>query len=129
MFRNKTQNELCILHELEWNPKVWINIILNVKNQAQWVVHFIKDVSRVMKETGDQNINVIIVDYGNKGLDIGQEMKRWVLSIKSSRNVRGLLFWTFAAAGMIRKMESGSRRTLKVTLLFTCKNLPEGCAH
>jgi hypothetical protein len=76
LYRNKSQSDLCILENLSWTSKVWINVILNVKNQAEWVIYFIEDMSRLIRETHDQYINIIIVDFGNNGLDIEEEMKR-----------------------------------------------------
>ena len=75
-YRKINQTQLCLLKNFQWNPKVWVNVILNVKNQAGWVLYFVKEMARILKETRDNYVNFVIADYGNVGIDIDKEMKR-----------------------------------------------------
>jgi len=75
-FLKSKSPKLCVLDNLRWERNVFINVILNVKNQGAWILYFISEMSRILGETDDANVNFIIVDYGNDGVDIGQEMQR-----------------------------------------------------
>lgn len=46
-----------------------------VKNQGKWVIHFINEMQRLCQETGDKNINVIIVDFNSTDIDVEKELE------------------------------------------------------
>ena len=51
-------------------------MILTVKNQGDWAQHFVNEMSRICDETGDEHLNIIVVDYGSPDLDIEKALKR-----------------------------------------------------
>ncbi|KAF4079591.1 hypothetical protein AMELA_G00179830, partial [Ameiurus melas] len=70
---------LCNPTDFRWDPEVKVHVILTVKNQGRWVVHFIREMEKVYQATGDKNFNVIIVDYNSTDIDIEQELKNAIL--------------------------------------------------
>ncbi|XP_058273534.1 beta-1,4-N-acetylgalactosaminyltransferase 3-like isoform X1 [Hemibagrus wyckioides] len=73
--RNPELPGLCSPINFDWNPEVKVHVILTVKNQGKWVIHFINEMQRLYQETGDKNFNVIIVDYNSTDIDVEKELK------------------------------------------------------
>ncbi|EDO30820.1 predicted protein [Nematostella vectensis] len=53
-----------------------INIVLTVSAQKVWILHFIRDLAQVIRDSNDQNVNVIIAYYGNDPASLEYELKR-----------------------------------------------------
>ena len=53
-----------------------MNVILTVKNQGTWAQYFINEMARIYDETRDDHMNVIVVDYGSRDIDIEEAFKR-----------------------------------------------------
>ncbi|XP_017350128.1 beta-1,4-N-acetylgalactosaminyltransferase 3 [Ictalurus punctatus] len=70
---------LCNPVDFGWDPEVKVHVILTVKNQGRWVMHFIREMEKVYQVTGDKNFNVIIVDFNSTDIDIEQELKNAIL--------------------------------------------------
>ncbi|KAG7320231.1 hypothetical protein KOW79_016084 [Hemibagrus wyckioides] len=58
-----------------WNPDTIVHVILAVRNQGRWVIHFIKEMEKVYKATGDKNFNIILIDYNSTDVDVEKELK------------------------------------------------------
>ncbi|XP_062861139.1 beta-1,4-N-acetylgalactosaminyltransferase 3 [Trichomycterus rosablanca] len=65
-----TQMLLCSSKNFQWNPDTTVHFIVPVKNQARWVQKFIVDMEELYKASGDENFNVIIIDYASTDMDI-----------------------------------------------------------
>ena len=63
--------QLCYPKHFQWNRTVDVYLIVTAKNLGRWVHHFIKNVEKILKETKDSNLHVIIYDYNS--LDINLE--------------------------------------------------------
>ncbi|KAI2665291.1 Beta-1,4-N-acetylgalactosaminyltransferase 3 [Labeo rohita] len=50
--------------------------LLCMKNQARWIIQFIREMEKVYRATGDKNFNVIIVDYSSTDIDIEKRLKK-----------------------------------------------------
>lgn len=50
-----------------------------VKNQARWIIQFIREMEKVYRATGDKNFNIIIVDYNSSDIDIEKRLKKATL--------------------------------------------------
>lgn len=46
-----------------------------VRNQGRWVIHFIKEMEKVYKATGDKKFNIILIDYNSTDIDVEKELK------------------------------------------------------
>ncbi|XP_060758924.1 beta-1,4-N-acetylgalactosaminyltransferase 3 [Neoarius graeffei] len=77
--KNKQKNQevptLCSPKGFAWRPEATVHVILAVKNQGRWVIHFIKEMEKVYKATGDKNFNIILIDYNSTDVDVEKELK------------------------------------------------------
>ncbi|XP_020897741.1 uncharacterized protein LOC110236544 [Exaiptasia diaphana] len=70
-------NTLCKPKGLKWSPRVTVNVILTTKNQGPWVIHYIKNMAEIVHATSDDNVHFIVVDYGNNGVDVAGEFRKY----------------------------------------------------
>ena len=64
VFRPKEKNySLCYPIGLQWNRTADVYLILTAKKLGRWVHHFIKNVEKVIQETKDEHIHVVIYDF------------------------------------------------------------------
>ncbi|KAM9468380.1 beta-1,4-N-acetylgalactosaminyltransferase 3-like [Clarias gariepinus] len=80
---------LCSPTDFSWDPDVKVHVILTVKNQGRWIVHFIREMERVYEATGDKNFNVIIVDFNSTDIDIEKELSNANLPSYQFKNLVG----------------------------------------
>ena len=67
---------LCYPMELQWNRTADVYLILTAKNLGRWVHHFIKNVEKIIRETKDEHLHVIIYDYDSPDIDLKQALQR-----------------------------------------------------
>uniref|UniRef100_A0A8C1Y8H4 Beta-1,4-N-acetylgalactosaminyltransferase n=1 Tax=Cyprinus carpio TaxID=7962 RepID=A0A8C1Y8H4_CYPCA len=70
---------LCSPKAFSWNPTATVHIIVAVKDQARWIIQFIREMEKVYRVTGDKNFNVIIIDYSSSDIDIKKRLKKAAL--------------------------------------------------
>uniref|UniRef100_A0A671QTX6 Beta-1,4-N-acetylgalactosaminyltransferase n=1 Tax=Sinocyclocheilus anshuiensis TaxID=1608454 RepID=A0A671QTX6_9TELE len=70
---------LCSPKAFSWNPSATVHIIVAVKDQARWIIQFIREMEKVYRATGDKNLNVIIIDYNSSDIDIEKRLKKAAL--------------------------------------------------
>ncbi|XP_051977082.1 beta-1,4-N-acetylgalactosaminyltransferase 3 [Xyrauchen texanus] len=85
----KTEPVLCSPKDFSWNPSATVHIIVAVKNQARWIIQFIREMEKIYRETGDKNFNVIIIDYNSSDMDIEERLKKAKLPSYQYRNMEG----------------------------------------
>ena len=78
VYKFHNSSNLCRPNRITWQRKVTVNVILTVKNQGSWAQHFINEISRICRETGDDHVNIIVVDYGSPDVHIEKALKRYV---------------------------------------------------
>uniref|UniRef100_A0A673N8E7 Hexosyltransferase n=1 Tax=Sinocyclocheilus rhinocerous TaxID=307959 RepID=A0A673N8E7_9TELE len=76
---SEKQTILCSPKAFSWNPSATVHIIVAVKNQARWIIQFIREMEKVYRATGDKNFNVIIIDYNSSDIDIQKRLKKATL--------------------------------------------------
>ncbi|XP_048586039.1 N-acetyl-beta-glucosaminyl-glycoprotein 4-beta-N-acetylgalactosaminyltransferase 1 isoform X2 [Nematostella vectensis] len=75
-FKFKNKSTLCIPARLALRMDTVINIVITVSAQKVWILHFIRDLAQVIRDSNDQNVNVIIAYYGNDPASLEYELKR-----------------------------------------------------
>eukprot|EP00794_Sanderia_malayensis_P007481 gene7481-8310_t len=71
----KFGDKLCLPENFRWNKKAMVNVILTVGGQGRWAKHFIQSINQIYKETRDGNINLIIVDFNSKDINLKKELE------------------------------------------------------
>ncbi|XP_048012278.1 beta-1,4-N-acetylgalactosaminyltransferase 3 isoform X2 [Megalobrama amblycephala] len=80
---------LCSPKAFNWNPSATVHVIVAVKDQARWIIQFIREMENVYRTTGDKNFNVIIVDYNSSDIDIEKRLKKAKLPSYKFKKMEG----------------------------------------
>ena len=72
VFQEKGNDTLCLPEGMNWNNSATVYFILPVKDQGNWVHHFINQLTDTSLLTGDTNFHVIIVDFESKDIDMAK---------------------------------------------------------
>ena len=75
----KDASFLCYPNALQWNKTADVYLILTAKNLGRWVHHFIKNVEKIVQETKDDRLHVVIYDFGSPDIDIRKALQRSIL--------------------------------------------------
>ena len=76
VYKQKGQTSLCAPHAYTWSRNATVNIVLTVGGlQGRWVQHFINNLAEIYRQTKDQNLNVIIMDFHSKDINIEEALK------------------------------------------------------
>lgn len=76
VYKFNNSSKLCKPAGISWNRNVTVNVILTVKNQGNWAQHFINEMSRISEETREDHVNIIVVDYGSKDINIEESLRQ-----------------------------------------------------
>ncbi|XP_051544668.1 beta-1,4-N-acetylgalactosaminyltransferase 3-like isoform X2 [Myxocyprinus asiaticus] len=85
----QTDPILCSPKEFSWNPSATVHVIVAVKNQARWIIQFIREMEKIYRVTGDKHFNVIIIDYSSSDVDIKERLKKAKLPSYQYRKMEG----------------------------------------
>lgn len=75
VFMPNGTKELCYPRNLQWNRTVDVYLIVTAKNLGRWVHHFIKNVEKILNETNDSNLHVIIYDYNSSDINLKKVLR------------------------------------------------------
>lgn len=68
---------LCTPRGYRWYRNATVNIVLTVGGrQGKWVQHFINNLAEIHRQTQDKNLNVIIMDFHSKDINIEEALKQ-----------------------------------------------------
>ena len=72
-------SSLCYPKGLQWNRKADVYLILTAKNLGRWVHYFIKNVEKIVQETRDEHLHVVVYDFDSPDIDLKQAFQRSAL--------------------------------------------------
>ena len=72
VYQQKGSSELCSPKGLTWNKAATVYFVLPVKDQGEWVYHFINEITAASLLAEDQNFHVIVVDFESQDISISQ---------------------------------------------------------
>lgn len=75
VFMPNGTKELCYPKNFQWNRTVDVYLIVTAKNLGRWVHHFIKNVEKILKESNDSNLHVIIYDYNSSDINLKKVLR------------------------------------------------------
>ncbi|KAK2569448.1 N-acetyl-beta-glucosaminyl-glycoprotein 4-beta-N-acetylgalactosaminyltransferase 1 [Acropora cervicornis] len=80
VFQPKGNNlSMCYPQGMQWNKTTDVYLILTAKNLGRWVHHFIKNMEKIVQETNDEHLHVIIYDFDSRDIDIKRAFQRSIL--------------------------------------------------
>ncbi|KAL9959044.1 hypothetical protein ACROYT_G036125 [Oculina patagonica] len=80
VFMPNGTKELCYPTNFQWNRTVNVYLIVTAKNLGRWVHHFIKNVEKIVNETNDPNLHVIIYDYNSSDINLEKVLRESFLT-------------------------------------------------
>ena len=80
VYQIKESDVLCFPEGINWNNSAKVYFILPVKDQGNWVHHFIHQLTHASLLTGDTNFHVIVVDFESKDIDMATAFNTSLLS-------------------------------------------------
>ena len=60
---------MCYPQGIQWKKTADVYLILTAKNLGRWVHHFIKNMEKIVRETNDKHLHVIIHDFDSGDID------------------------------------------------------------
>ena len=75
----KGSSSFCYPENFKWNKSSVVNVILTVGGQGRWAKYFVDAVEEIYKVSKDENINLIIVDFDSKDVNLKDELERSVI--------------------------------------------------
>lgn len=70
---------MCYPKGLQWNRTADVYLILTAKNLGRWVHHFIKNAEKIVQQTKDEHLHVVIFDFNSPDIDLKQALQRSTL--------------------------------------------------
>ena len=80
VYQQKGNDTLCLPEGINWNSSAKVYFILPVKDQGNWVHHFINQLTDASSLTNDTNFHVIVVDFESKDIDMAKAFNTTLLS-------------------------------------------------
>ncbi|XP_015767719.1 PREDICTED: N-acetyl-beta-glucosaminyl-glycoprotein 4-beta-N-acetylgalactosaminyltransferase 1-like [Acropora digitifera] len=72
VYQQKGSSRLCSPKGLTWNKAATVYFVVPVKDQGEWVYHFINEITAASLLTMDENFHVIVVDFESEDISISQ---------------------------------------------------------
>ena len=97
VYQKKGNDTLCLPEGINWNKTATVYFILPVKDQGNWVHHYINQLTDASVLTNDTNFHVIIVDFESKDIDVDKAFNTSLLSSRHTIvSLTGKFFKTLA---------------------------------
>ncbi|KAK3738436.1 hypothetical protein QZH41_017073, partial [Actinostola sp. cb2023] len=75
IYKNTSTDKLCYPKDIQWKRKANIAIVLSVRNQGQWMSHFLDNLQDIYVSNGEANISLIVFDFESKDIDMEAQLK------------------------------------------------------
>ena len=75
VFMANGEKKLCYPMGFQWNRMVDVYLMVTAKSLGRWLHHFIKNVEKIIYETNDQNLHVVIYDYNSFDINLEKVLK------------------------------------------------------
>ena len=79
VYQEKGKDNLCLPEGITLNNSATVYFILPVKQQGNWVHHFLNQLTDGSLLTGDTNFHVIVVDFESKDIDMSKAFNTTLL--------------------------------------------------
>lgn len=114
-----TGKALCYPENFKWNKNADVNVILTVGHQGRWAKHFVDTMSQIYNDTQDANLNVIIVDFDSKDVDLVRALKESSLPRYTLLKRKGKFHKTEAIQAAVNTVQNPDAITLQLDLHLT----------
>ena len=75
IFKHSSNGSLCYPSGLQWNRKANIGLIVTLKNQGKWMIHFLNNLEHIYLQTRDKFVTLVVFDYASIDIDIESALK------------------------------------------------------
>ena len=97
VYQKKGSSRLCSPKGLTWNKAAIVYFVLPVKDQGEWIYHFINEITAASLLTEDENFHVIVVDFESRDISISQAFDTDLLRSRHTIvNMTGKFYKTLA---------------------------------
>ena len=74
VFWPKDTDSLCYPKGLQWKRNAKIALVITLRNQGQWMVHFLNNLEEIYTVTKDENVRLVIFDYNSSDINLEHEL-------------------------------------------------------
>ena len=70
----KDSDSLCYPRGLQWKRNAKIALVITLRNQGRWMVHFLNNLEEIYTVTGDENVRLVIFYYNSSDINLEHEL-------------------------------------------------------
>ena len=75
VFKHSSNRSLCYPRGLQWNRNAKIALIVTLKNQGNWMVHFLNNLEHIYRRTQDKLVTLVVYDFNSTDIDVESALK------------------------------------------------------
>ena len=75
IFMHSSNGSLCYPRGLQWNRNANIALIVTLKNQGNWMVHFLNNLEHIYRRTQDKLVTLVVYDFNSTDIDVESALK------------------------------------------------------
>lgn len=74
VFWPKDSDTLCYPKGLQWIRNAKIALVITLRNQGRWMVHFLNNLEEMYAVTKDENVRLVIFNYNSSDINLEHEL-------------------------------------------------------
>ena len=74
VFWPKDSDALCYPKGFQWNRNAKIALVITLKNQGRWMVHFLNNLQEMYAATKDYKVGLMIFNYNSSDINLEHEL-------------------------------------------------------